>query len=113
MTCSSTGSATTISATSARRLWLGYEAAVLAGAQGLLARIAGIQVELSTVPLYEGQQLYGELLERLRGSGFELWGIAPGFFHPGHGRLLQFDGVFFREESELPAVGHSTGPVIG
>lgn len=82
----------------------GYEAAVLAGAQGLLPRIAGIQVELSTVPLYEGQPLYGELLERLRGYGFELWGIAPGFFHPGHGRLLQFDGVFFREKSELPSV---------
>jgi len=74
----------------------GYEAQVLDGANALLDRVKGIQIELSLVQLYEGQTLYLNLIQRLMGRGFELWGVFPGFVDPSNGRLMQFDGVFFR-----------------
>lgn len=76
----------------------GYEMPVLLGAMGLLPHIRGIQLELSTIPLYEGQALYREMIEWLAGQGFELWNLIPGFVDKSSGRLLQFDGVFFRNE---------------
>lgn len=75
----------------------GYEAKVLDGADSLLGRVKGIQIELSLVELYEGQSLYVELIQRLLDRGFNLWGVFPGFVDPANGRLMQFDGLFFRE----------------
>ncbi|MGH8687196.1 MAG: FkbM family methyltransferase [Burkholderiales bacterium] len=74
----------------------GFEDRVLAGAAGILPRIAGLQLELSLVPLYEGQKLIAEMLEQVRGLGFELWGAWPVLVEPDTGRLLQVDAVFFR-----------------
>jgi hypothetical protein len=54
-------------------------------------------LELSFVPLYEGQQLFDALLERLRGLGFSIWAIWPGFYDPDTGRMLQVDATFFRD----------------
>ncbi len=76
----------------------GYEMPVLLGATGLLPHIRGIQLELSVIPLYEGQTLYRETIEWLAGQGFELWNLIPGFLDESSGRLLQFDGVFFRNQ---------------
>lgn len=76
----------------------GYEKDVLNGAAGLLSEIRGIQLEMSLVPLYQGQALYDELLQRLSSAGFELWNVVPGFSDPKTGRLLQMDGVFFRSD---------------
>jgi FkbM family methyltransferase len=75
----------------------GYEASVLDGAESTLNRVAGVQIELSLIALYEGQALYLELIQRLLQKGFVLWGISPGFVDKRTGRLLQFDGIFFRE----------------
>ncbi len=77
----------------------GYEMPVLAGAEGLLPRILGIQVELSVVRLYDGQVLYLEMIQWLLARGFELWGVMPGFVDAKSARMLQFDGVFFRAET--------------
>ena len=74
----------------------GFEAAVLAGAAGTLPAVAGVQVELSLLPLYAGQPLMPELVERLAGHGLALWALEPGFSDPGSGRMLQCDGVFLR-----------------
>jgi FkbM family methyltransferase len=75
----------------------GYEMHVLEGATGILDRISGLQIELSLVPLYEGGPLYGDVIAWANARGFALMGIEPGFGHPASGRLLQFDGVFYRE----------------
>jgi FkbM family methyltransferase len=77
----------------------GYEDQVLKGATTLLGRIIGLQVELSLVPLYEGQQLFDDLSRRLRSLDFELWSIAPVFVDPKTGRLLQADVTFYRSRN--------------
>ncbi|MCW5635507.1 MAG: FkbM family methyltransferase [Rubrivivax sp.] len=77
----------------------GYEMPVLQGAERLLPRIAGVQLELSLTRLYEGQVLYVEMIQWLRERGFELWNVIPGFIDPASARMLQFDGVFFRGDA--------------
>lgn len=74
----------------------GYEMPVLRGAAALLRRVTGVQLELSLAPLYEGQALYREIIDTLADAGLELWNVLPGFVDPSSGRMLQFDGVFFR-----------------
>jgi FkbM family methyltransferase len=75
----------------------GYEDRVLDGATELLSRIRGLQLELSFVPLYAGQQLFDALSEPLRSLGFSIWAIWPGFCDPRSGRMLQVDAIFFRD----------------
>jgi FkbM family methyltransferase len=74
----------------------GYEAEVLLGAPGILQKAVGVQLEVSLVPLYEGQALMPALFELLGKAGLELWALAPAFADPDSGRLLQFDAAFFR-----------------
>lgn len=78
----------------------GFEDRVLDGAARILPQIGGIQLELSVVPLYSGQKLLPEMLERLRSLGFALWGIWPVFVEPDTGRLLQVDATFFRSAGD-------------
>ncbi|MFY4728949.1 FkbM family methyltransferase, partial [Nitrospira sp. BLG_2] len=55
----------------------GFEWRVLDGARETLPRIKGILVELSLVPLYEGQHLWRDLVDRLEDEGFALWALRP------------------------------------
>ena len=75
----------------------GFELQVLEGAKDILPRINGIQLEMSLIPLYEGQILFREMLDKMDQFGYELYAIIPGFTDKVTGRLLQFDGVFFRK----------------
>jgi FkbM family methyltransferase len=77
----------------------GYEWQVLDGARDILPRVSGIQIELSLVPLYEGQRLWRDHIHRLEADGFELWALTPEFIDPSTGRTLQWDGLFFRPRS--------------
>ena len=74
----------------------GYEAMVLDGAQATLGDFAGVILELSLVPLYDGQALLPELLQRMERSGFVLWYLEPAYVDPSEGRLLWCDGGFVR-----------------
>jgi FkbM family methyltransferase len=76
----------------------GFEWSVLDGAENSLSRIQGVLVEMSMIPLYEGQHLWHELVARLEDAGFEVWALQPGFTHPVTGRTLQCDGIFFRKD---------------
>jgi FkbM family methyltransferase len=80
----------------------GYEAPVLDGAGDLLADFAAVSLELSFVPLYEGQQLYDQLTDRLQGAGFTLYCLDAGFGDPRTGRMLQCDGLFVRSDLVEP-----------
>jgi FkbM family methyltransferase len=72
----------------------GYEGHVLAGAAGVLRRLAAVQVELSLAPLYDTQPLMLDVVTQLAGYGLDLWAIEPGFTDFSSGRMLQCDGVF-------------------
>jgi FkbM family methyltransferase len=91
-------------ASDAERIFLkldvqGFEYKVLQGAERFLRHIAGIQLELSLVPLYDGEHLFHPMLHDLEERGYEMWSLIPGFVDPDTGRLLQLDAIFFRKES--------------
>jgi FkbM family methyltransferase len=75
----------------------GAEEEVLAGAEGCLERLAGLQVEMSLVELYKGQKLFLELTTELLTRRFVLEGLLPGLVDSNTGQLLQVDGIFFRD----------------
>jgi FkbM family methyltransferase len=74
----------------------GFEWKVLDGARDTLPHLKGILVELSFVPLYEGQHLWREVIDRLEAEGLSLWAFMPVFSDQASGRTLQVDGIFFR-----------------
>lgn len=74
----------------------GFEGAVLRGAPRLLQRARVVQLELSLVPLYEGQELWEHFMALMQAQGFVPWTLLPGFVDPQTGRTLQLDGVFLR-----------------
>jgi FkbM family methyltransferase len=74
----------------------GYEAEVLAGTAGLLERLAGIQLEMALVPLYEGERSFRAMLDELSALGFEPYLFLTGYFERKLVRQLQIDGVFMR-----------------
>lgn len=75
----------------------GYEKNVLVGATESLRLIKGIQIEMSLVELYKGEMLYAEVIAWLNDIGYHLHSIEPGFYDKESGRLLQMDGIFFKE----------------
>ncbi len=74
----------------------GYEWQVLDGAKAILPLVRGVLREVSLVPLYEGQRLWDESIERLEAAGFALWALEPVFVDSANGRTLQMDALFFR-----------------
>ena len=75
----------------------GSERAVLEGASGCLDAIAGIQLEMPLTPLYQGEASMPELVEHMASRGFALMSLEPAWSDPASGRLLQVDGLFFRD----------------
>lgn len=79
----------------------GYEAHVLRGAGGFAKDLAGLQIEASFVPLYEGSLLFAETLELVQQElDLTLMAVIPGFTDPRTGQMLQADLVLFREDGQ-------------
>lgn len=74
----------------------GYEQKVLEGAQGILPQVKGIQLEVSFVPLYEGELLFREMLDYMNHLGYSLTYLNPGLFDCNTPQLLQTDAIFCR-----------------
>lgn len=51
-------------------------------------------MELSFVPLSDGQHLWREVIDRLHAEGVTLRAFKPVFFDQSQGRTLHVDGVF-------------------
>jgi len=75
----------------------GYEWQVLDGAMDSIKNTRGILIEMSLIPLYEGQRLWQDIIDRLAEEGFVLWALQPAFVDPKNGRTLQLDGLFFKQ----------------
>jgi FkbM family methyltransferase len=76
----------------------GYEGHVLAGARSSLPKVDVVQLEMSLVPLYEGQPTLVGLLELMFSEGYQLVALEQGFTDPRTGHVLQVDGIFHRTE---------------
>ncbi|MDP2009976.1 MAG: FkbM family methyltransferase [Phenylobacterium sp.] len=87
----------------------GGELAALRHGTAKLARCAMVQLEVSFVPLYEGQPSFGDIDVWMRGQGFiphcftalKKWSIAPvlrdGDFRSPFNQLLEADIVYVRD----------------
>lgn len=75
----------------------GFEWQVLDGAVETLMSSRGVVLELSLLPLYDGQRLWRDFIDRMEVEGFTLWAIQEGFTDPVSGRSLQIDAVFLRQ----------------
>jgi FkbM family methyltransferase len=88
----------------------GAEYEILRGAEGWLrADCLGLQLELFTLPLYQGIPLLPEVREYLRGFGFEM--VKQ---YPAHGTFdSQHDCVFLKTQAVNPAVLDTIRGVYG
>jgi FkbM family methyltransferase len=85
----------------------GYEPQVLAGARRLLHHTLAVQLEMSLLPLYEGETLMPQMQAAMTAKGFDLWDLEPSFRDPATGRLLQIDAIF-TQSSFIPPLDQST-----
>ncbi len=74
----------------------GHDMAVLRGADGIMGRLTGIKIEMSLLPLYEGETLYLDILKFLHDRGFCPHMLVDVGYSEKLGRQLQIDGVFIR-----------------
>ncbi len=75
----------------------GYEKNILAGATESLKKVKGVQIELALKPTYDNQSNFKEIFQILEDAGFTLFSLEEGFEDGNTGRLLEVDGIFFRE----------------
>jgi len=73
-----------------------YSKAILKGAPDLLKDAAGLHLELSLAPLYEGQCINDEMIADLKAQGFEMWDLSPEHVDSNSARMLQGNATFFR-----------------
>ncbi len=74
----------------------GYERNVLLGAAETLKRVDVVEVEVSTIALYDGSILYAELISWLDRFGFHLISWEDVLVDPKNGFVLQADCIFSR-----------------
>ena len=75
----------------------GHDMAVLKGAQGIMESLAGVKIEMSLLPLYEGETLYLDILKFLHEKGFRPHLLVDVGYSKKLVRQLQIDGVFMRD----------------
>lgn len=75
----------------------GYEWEVLEGAKEVLNYLCGIQLEVSLLPLYEGQPEFLKILDKIQRLGFELYDIEPEFYDQQKSRLMQLNVIFMKK----------------
>lgn len=74
----------------------GFEGKVLKGAENSLSKIDTIQLEMSLIPLYEGELIFSDMHNLLSKEGYCLVSIETGFSDKSSGQLMQADGIFHR-----------------
>ena len=77
----------------------GYEKQVFEGCLRSLDKISGFQMELSLLPLYEGETLMFDMVNLLREYGFKLMLLEAGHRNYDTGEILQAEGYFYRESA--------------
>ncbi len=79
----------------------GYDLQVIAGARRSLGAIMALQIEIAITPIYAGAPAYAEVIDTLKGMGFDVAGIYP-VRRDELMRIVNFDCVMIN--SRHPAV---------
>lgn len=74
----------------------GYEKLILDGLGDYFDKIKGIQIEMSLIELYKGEELFMQMINFMKDKGLDLYSIENVCYDGDSGRLLQIDGLFFR-----------------
>jgi FkbM family methyltransferase len=74
----------------------GYEPQVLRGSDRLLEHVIAVELEMSLVPLYEGQDLAADVCVMLRNRGFVPVAFQTAFTDPKTAEILAVDALFAR-----------------
>lgn len=74
----------------------GFEQRVLSGAKASIRRVGTVQMELSLVPLYEGEVLFDEMCRLMVEKGYSLYSVDTAFADENTGQMLQADCIFHR-----------------
>jgi FkbM family methyltransferase len=77
----------------------GYENMVINGAKNSLTQIKGIQIEMALIPTYEDAITFEAMIEKLKSFNFNTTSIESGYYDKNTGKLLEVDGVFFKNDS--------------
>lgn len=72
----------------------GFELQILQAGREILPLLAGVEVELSFEPLYEGEGSVLDVMRLLADAGFHLAAVDPGIPDQRTGFALQIDGLF-------------------
>ena len=73
----------------------GYDLEVLKGAQRVLPKVEALQVEVSSVPLYEDVPTWQQMVSWCEARGFGLYGLFPLLRGP-QGHLVEADAILVR-----------------
>jgi FkbM family methyltransferase len=74
----------------------GYEGKILDGAENILKKIDIIICEMSLKEVYEGQELFKDIIERLDKQNFKIASLQNGFYDKKSDHLLQIDAIFIK-----------------
>jgi FkbM family methyltransferase len=72
----------------------GTEPAVIRGAQGLLPEVELVELEMSLVPIYAGQELAPAVCSLMRACGFAPVALEASWANPQTGEILSVDAIF-------------------
>lgn len=75
----------------------GFEKMVLEGASEILPLVKGIQLETSLFRLYDNEPIIEEMITYVKGLGYELFDLSPGYRNSSTNRLTQVDCIFIRK----------------
>jgi len=78
----------------------GHDMEVLKGAEGVMHHIDGVKIEMSLLPLYEGETLFLDILKYLDAKGFSPHLLVDVGYSKKLGRQLQIDGTFIRDPAD-------------
>lgn len=74
----------------------GFEDRVIRGGEETIKKASFVITEVSFTPLYEGQPLFSQIYDQLRGLGFTYHGELHQLRSPHNGLPLQADALFVR-----------------
>ncbi|MGH9716308.1 MAG: FkbM family methyltransferase [Candidatus Acidiferrales bacterium] len=83
----------------------GFEYEVLHGADNILSELCGAQMELSLIPLYQGEKPFRFMLDFMECKGFQLHSVVSVFGDEASGGEFHLDAIFVRSGGSDTSAG--------